>query len=255
MRSPCGVVRSRSEPCFCSRPIWHYECYPARNFYGIGGIVRALPLELVRAEPAVVRPRDLREQWSQPRKELHHLAQQGAVLRLAHGYYAVVPEVARGRHWVPSVEATGLAIAQVDYGRDQAAAMGPSAARLLGHIPRALGTATIATGKQRPPLDTVAGRVRFVTRAIASLDLQRTETDLGQGWVTTPEQTLVDLIDRPGLGGLGASDVLEAVMSLADVADLDLAMDLAAAQRKRRVRERLTAARGRGDWQAAVVRA
>lgn len=217
--------------------------------------MRGLPVELARAEPAVVRPRDLTDRWAQPRKELHDLAQQGAVLRLAHGYYAVVPEEARGRQWMPSVEAAGLAIAQVDYGRDQAVVMGPSAARLLGHVPRALGTATIATPKQRPPLETVAGRVRFVTRAVASLDLQRTETELCRGWVTTPEQTLVDLVDRPGLGGVDETDVLEALVSLADVADLDLAMDLATAQRKRRARERITAARTRQDWRAAVVRA
>ena len=215
--------------------------------------MRGLPEALVRAEPAVVRPRDLTDQWAQPRKELHDLAQQGIVLRLVHGYYAVVPEAARGRHWIPSAEAAGLAIAQVDYGRDHAAAMGPSAARLLGHIPRALGTAIIAIPKQRPPLETVAGRVQFVTRAVGNLDLQRTETELGQGWVTTPEQTLVDLVDRPGLGGLAEGDVLDAIVSLADVADLDLALDLAASQRKRRVRERLVAARTHEDWQATVV--
>lgn len=233
--------------------ICYHESCVRRNVRDTGGAMRGLPQELVRAEPAVVRPRDLTDQWAQPRKELHDLAQQGAVLRLAHGYYAVVPEAARGRQWIPSAEAAGLAIAQVDYGQDHAAAMGPSAARLLRHIPRALGAATIATSKQRPPLETVAGRVQFVTRAVGSLDLQRTETELGQGWVTTPEQTLVDLVDRPGLGGLGEADVLDAVVSLADVADLDLALDLAAAQRKRRVRERLMAARAGEDWRTAVV--
>lgn len=215
--------------------------------------MRGLPAELARAEPAVVRPRDLTHVWAQPRKELHHLAQVGAVLRLAHGYYAIVPEPARGRPWLPTVEAAGLAIAQVDYGRDHAAVMGVSAARLLGHLPRALGTATIAADKQRPPLETVAGRVRFVTRTIDSLDLQRTETELGQGWVTTPEQTLVDVIDRPGLGGLDEADVRDVVTSLATAADLALAVDLASSQRKRRVRERIMAAQADGGWHAAVT--
>lgn len=215
--------------------------------------MRALPIALARAEPAVVRPRDLTEQWAMPRKELHHLARQGVLLRLAHGYYAVVPEPARGRRWVPSVEAAGLAIAQVDYGRDGAVVMGPSAARLLGHVPRALGTATIAAPKQRPPVETAAGRVRFVTRTVADLDVQRVETELGPGWVTTPEQTLVDLLDRPTLGGFADTDAREAIRALAEVADLDLAIRLADDQHKRRVHDRLAAACADDAWRELAM--
>lgn len=218
----------------------------------IGVAVRGLPVELARAEPAVVRPRDLAEQWATPRKELHHLARQGAVLRLSHGYYAVVPEAVRGREWKPAVESVGLAIAQVDYGTDAAAVMGPSAARLLGHVPRALGTATIAAAKQRPPLDTVAGRLRFVTRAVDALDLQRVDTELGAGWVTTPEQTLLDLVDRPTLGGFTNVDAYEAVRSLASVADLDLVLQLADAQHKRRAHDAIAAAAATGEWRQTV---
>lgn len=216
--------------------------------------MRALPAALATAEPAVVRPRDLAGTWSQPSKELAALARQGAVLRLAHGYYAVVPEAARGRPWTPPVEAAGLAVGQLDYGRDAAVVMGPSAARLLGHLPRALAVATIAVPKQRPPLETAAGRIRFVTRDVEELDAQRVDTVLGFGLVTTVEQTLLDLVDRPVLGGLPPADLAEALRSLADVADLGVTMALADRQHKRRAHGLLDEARGGAPWDELVGR-
>lgn len=174
------------------------------------------------------------------------------MLRLANGYYALVPEMVRGRRWKPAVESVGLAIAQADYSVDAAAIMGPSAARLLGNVPRGLGTATIAVTKQRPSLDTVAGRVRFVTRRVQGLDLQRTETELAAGWVTTPEQTLVDLIDRPTLGGFELADARAAIQSLAAVADLDLTLQLAETQHKSRTYDAIVLARETEDWTETV---
>jgi len=111
-----------------------------------------VPEELARADPLVVRPVDLRARYANPAKELRRLARGGALLRLSHGYYSVVPEEYRGTAWRPSAEAAGLAIGRADYGTDHVAVMGVSSARLLGAVPRALaaggdrgvGTATAA---------------------------------------------------------------------------------------------------------------
>ena len=76
----------------------------------------------------------------------------------------------------------------------------------------------------------------------------RVETELGSGWVTTPEQPLLDLVDRPTLGGLDRTDARDAVRSLAAVADLDLALHLADTQHKRRAHGIISAASSGGSW-------
>ncbi|HWH31060.1 MAG TPA: type IV toxin-antitoxin system AbiEi family antitoxin [Egibacteraceae bacterium] len=214
--------------------------------------MRALPAAIARAEPALVRPWDVRDVYAKPDKELRDLARQGALLRLAHGYYAVIPESERGGRWRPTIEAAGLAIAQVHYGMDNAVAMGPTAARLLGAIPRALGVATIATPKQRPVLRTEVGRVRFVTRKVDQLDVQRVRTELGPGWVTTPEQTLLDVADRPTLGGMTTADAAEALAELMQRVDIGLVRDLAGRQRKRAARTRIEHAVGGQAWEQVL---
>ena len=173
-----------------------------------------VPYEIAIASPRVIRPRDLAERYAQPQKEVLRLAEAGVLFRLAHGYYAIVPERHRRTRWRPSIEGAGLAIAVADYGRDSVAVMGVSAARLAGAIPRALGTAVIAATRQRPDLMTEIGRVCFVTRSVPELDLQRTETELATGWMTTAEQTVLDLCDRPELGDQTPTDVAEAVRRL-----------------------------------------
>lgn len=195
--------------------------------------MRTVPLEIATADPQVLRPADLDDVYAQPAKEFLRLARGGALLRLAHGYYAVVPEPLRGTAWRPAVEDVGLAVGQRDYGRNGAVLMGVTAARLLGAVPRALGTAVVAVPRQRPTLETVVGRVRFVTRAVERLDVQRVETALATGWVTTPEQTVLDLADRPGLGDLPHGEVLEAMRYLGARLDWRLLAELAMAQRKR----------------------
>lgn len=192
-----------------------------------------LPIEITAADPRVVRPRDLRDRYARPAKELARLAEGGALLHLAHGYYAVVPEQYRHTRWQPSIEAVGLAVGQADYGRDAVIGMCPTAARLLGAIPRALGMAVILVPKQRPQLDTIAGPIRFVAGDAAKLDVQRTDTELASGWVTTAEQTILDLADRPGLGGLTPHDAMTAIRALAGHADWERIGRLAREQRKR----------------------
>jgi hypothetical protein len=71
-------------------------------------------------------------------------------------------------------------------------------------------------------------------RDVTRLDVQRHRSELGDGWLTTLEQTLIDLIARPGLGGAPDAD---AVAALIPRADTDLLRQLATDQRHRRAVE------------------
>lgn len=207
--------------------------------------MRGLHPAIAAADPPVVRPRDLDGVYAQPPKELRDLAEQGAVVRLAHGYYAVVPESVRHLGgWTPTAEGVALALAQRDYGEDAVALMGMSAARVLRVVPRSLGTAVIAVPKQRPALRTTAGRVVFVRRDVDRLDTQRTTTDLVEGWVTSIEQTALDIVHRPTLGDFPDGDVRAAVEELRRLADPDRVDELAARQRKRATARRLRGQEG-----------
>lgn len=217
--------------------------------------MRPVPGQLATADPRVVRPRDLRGVYANPTKELRDLERQGIVTRLTQGYYALVPEDRRTLGaWVPSVESAGLAIAQADYGRDGAALMGMSAARILGVVPRALGRAVVAAVKQRPTLETTVGDVTFVKRDVANLDLRRVETELATGWATTVEQTLVDVVDRPTLGGLALADAFEIVSALADRADRDLVREIATSLRKGAALDVVDALWRGADWRTELAR-
>ena len=187
---------------------------------------------LARTENKVLRPRDFRGTYADPWDEFNRLTGTGVLAKLAHGYYVLIPEERRGDYWLPEVEAVALGIAVADYGRDTVALMGPTAARLLGAIPRALATATVAVPRQRPALVTTAGRVQFVTRKVERLDTQRVVTDITAGWVTTPEQTVLDLADRPNLGDVTPVTAEEAIRALTGQCDQQLVERLAHAQRK-----------------------
>lgn len=67
---------------------------------------------------------------------------------------------------------------------------------------------------------------------MARLDVERIETELGPGWVTTVEQTMLDLAARPALGGLARADIEPAIKALAVRADWALVEELAKTQRK-----------------------
>jgi predicted transcriptional regulator of viral defense system len=62
------------------------------------------------------------------------------------------------------------------------------------------------------------GRVVFTVRDTAILDAQPENTELGPVLVATPEQTLIDLIRRPSLGGLTA-EAAAATRALRDQVD------------------------------------
>jgi hypothetical protein len=140
-----------------------------------------------------------------------------------------------------------MGVAQADYGRGEVALMSVSAARHHGAIPRALGVAVVAVPKQRPRLESDAGRIVFVKRDVQRLDLERVETQLTPGWVTTIEQTLLDLAARPALGDLQRLDVEEAIKVLSTRADRSLLNQLAQDQHRPAALATITALADRAD--------
>lgn len=194
-----------------------------------------LPPKLARRRNAVLRPRDAADVYAHPRPELARLARRGALRPVARGYYVVVPQRRLAdRRWRPELHATALGIAVADYGVNDTALMGISAARHHGALPRAVAVAVVAIPRQRPALRLDIGQVVFVKRHVEQLDVERFEHDLVVGWVTTVEQTLLDVADRPTLGGLTEDSAREIVRALALRADWDRVAELASRQRKPR---------------------
>jgi AbiEi antitoxin C-terminal domain len=187
---------------------------------------------LARTGNRVLKPGAFHDAYANPWDEFARLTRTGTLAKLAHGYYVLIPEEHRGGYWQPDVEGIALGVAIADYGRDAVALMGPSAARALAALPRALAAATVAIPRQRKALATTAGHVQFVTRAVERLDTQRFVNDITTGWVTTPEQTVLDLADRPDLGGITPATAEEAVRTLTGRCDQQLVARLARAQRK-----------------------
>lgn len=195
-----------------------------------------LPPALLHRPLRVLRPQDAAGIYRHPRPEFARLTKSGVLHRLADGYYAVVPDDQVGHPWLPELESAALGIAVADQGVDAVALMGLSAARLHGAIPRALGVAVVAvTGHRRTlRLTDRDATVVFVRRKIATLDVERRTTELGQCWVTTIEQTVLDLAARPDLGEL-PQEANAAVRALLRGADRHLLTELATAQRRRAI--------------------
>lgn len=157
-----------------------------------------------RAPLRTVRPQDLEPDLGHARRTIARLVDRGALVRLARGVYAAPPEGRDGRHWRPTLEAAGLAVATARFGNRNAVLMGLGAARHWAAIPRAIGVTTVAIPEAgRPPvtLDT-GGVVHLVPRDIDRLDAVLEPNELGRALVTTPAQTLYDLLMKPGQGGM-----------------------------------------------------
>lgn len=203
-------------------------------------VASRLPSALLRRPLRVLRPQDAAGSYAHPRPEFARLTNAGVLRRLGSGYYAVVPDDQIDRNWRPELEAAALGIAAADQGIDAVALMGLSAARIHGAIPRALGVAVVATTGHRTTL-TLADRdatIVFARRDLSRLDRQRHTTELGQGWVTSIEQTVLDLAARPELGGL-ADEATAARRALMPRADLAVLRELATAQRRRATLDRV----------------
>lgn len=192
-----------------------------------------VPSEFLQRPIRVLRPRDAAAVYAHPRPEIARLTRAGALHRLATGYYAVVPDNRIGHHWLPNLELAALGVAAADDSIDTVALMGLSAARIHGAIPRALAVAVVATSHHRPPLHLSDrdAEVIFAHRNVTRLDVQRHTNELGQGWVTTIEQTVLDLAARPKVGGLPA-EADAALRALLPRADRELLRELAADQRR-----------------------
>ena len=166
----------------------------------------------------VIRQRDAKSIYARPNDEFARLAESETLARIAPGYWVLVPELERGR-WKPDIAALALGIGIADYGRDAVALMGISAGRRHGAWPRAAAVAQIAVPRQRPTLQTANGTIRFVKRNVPRLDVEAVRTDVATGWITTLEQSLIDLTLRPELAG-DPSAAREILTQLAQRADL-----------------------------------
>jgi predicted transcriptional regulator of viral defense system len=207
-----------------------------------------IPPDLAKRSNRVIRPRDAQGVYEHPRAEFARLTDRGVLRRLATGYYALVPQDRLGdQRWTPGIEAAALGMAQADYGTADVALMGVSAARHHSAIPRALAVAVVAVPKQRPQMETEVGRIVFVKRDVSRLDLERVDVPLTSGWVTTIEQTLLDLSARPTLGNVERRDVDVAVKALATKADWTLVARLAKEQHKPAALGRAMHTAGRTD--------
>ncbi|WP_431838246.1 type IV toxin-antitoxin system AbiEi family antitoxin [Cellulomonas sp. Y8] len=152
---------------------------------------------IARRPLRTVRPAHLEGVFANPRAALRRLEHEGVVHRLAYGYYCEVPAEADPDTWLPSLEAAAMGVAVARGGPPDPVLMGMSAARVLGALPRAVATATVAVavGGRRPVrLVDRPATVRFVERDTSALDAERMSLDLGSALVTTPEQTLLDLV-------------------------------------------------------------
>jgi hypothetical protein len=67
---------------------------------------------------------------------------------------------------------------------------------------------------------------------VERLDVERFESELVAGWVTTVEQTLLDVAARPTLGGLTEESAGEVVRALAVRADWERTSELARSQHR-----------------------
>jgi predicted transcriptional regulator of viral defense system len=202
-----------------------------------------VPAGLVASPLRTFRTGQADRTYAHPAPEIARLHERGLLHRLANGYYVVVPQDVVDRDWKPDLEAAAAGIGAAIYGPDDIVVMGVSAARLHGVIPRALATSVVAVPRQHRPI-TLSDRpavVMFVKRDTGGLDAERIQTPLGPALVTTPEQTILDLANRPTLGDSQA-DVPAAIAALFASSDTKRLQSLATQQR------RLASLRRAAEW-------
>ena len=201
----------------------------------------SLPRAVTAAPLRTVRPSMLRGVYAQPEKELLRLATSGRVTRIAPGTYTAKPDtIAFDLDWRPTPEEAAMAFATTHYGQRVPVLYGLGAARFHHCIPRAIGSTVVAVPRQRRPVALADGtRVTFTTLDVEALDATLEDSGIGAFLVTSPEQTLLDLLDRPDLGGMPdeARSALPALLTQSSVTTLDdLTEGRSAASRERLMR-------------------
>lgn len=203
------------------------------------GRTRGVRTEIAGAPLRTVRPVMLEHVYANPRKELVHMRDAGLLVQIAPGTYTAKPNgIPPGQRWRPGLEEAAMAYATAQYADRVPVLYGLGAARFHHAIPRAIGVTVIAVPEQhRPVTMTDGGRIVFTTTDVNRLAARFERTDLGGFLVTTPEQTLLDLLDRPGLGGM-PEQAGAAARAFAARVDLGRAQELAAG-RTRTLRQKL----------------
>lgn len=155
-----------------------------------------------RAPLRTIRWQDLADEATNPARDLARMEERGGLTRIAKGVFVAPPNGADGRRWKVPLEAGGLALATARFGQRRVALMGVGAARFWGAIPRAIGTTVIAipVGGRPPVTLATGGTVHFVQRDIGRLKTVLERTPLGEGLITTPAQTLYDVLAKRGAG-------------------------------------------------------
>ena len=189
-----------------------------------------VPAEIAAAPLRTVRPIMLRDRYANPEKELVRMRDAGHVVRIAPGTYTAKPDTVRADlPWQPNFEEAAMAYATAHYGNRVPVLYGIGAARFHHAIPRAIGVTVVALPEQHRPitLEAGGGRVVFTRTDVTKLDARYEQGKLGGFLVTTPEQTLLDLLDRPTLGGM-TTEAAAAAGTLAGMVDHEKVRRLAA---------------------------
>lgn len=194
-------------------------------------VLQRLPEGITGAPLRTVRPRMLRGLYANPEKELVRLHRAGLVTRIAPGTYTAKPDSIPGPvPWRPAFEQAAMAYATTQYDNRVPVLYGIGAARFHHAIPRAIAVTVIAVPRQHRPVTLAdGGTLIFTTTDVGSLEARLEQTPLGGFLVTTPEQTMVDLLARPQLGGM-PDQALAAAAAFAVTVDPDHVQELAAAR-------------------------
>lgn len=178
------------------------------------------PTVITRAPLRTVRPVMLRDHYANPERDLVRLRDAGRLVQLAHGTYTAKPDtIDPAQPWRPPLEEAAMAYATAQYGNRVPVLAGIGAARFHHAIPRAIGVTVVAVPEQHRPIRLrIGGRVVFTKTDVDQLDARIEHGTLGPMLVTTPEQTLIDIVQRPDLGDMPA-EALAAAAALRDRVD------------------------------------
>ncbi|HJE51672.1 MAG TPA: hypothetical protein K8V15_06805, partial [Tessaracoccus flavescens] len=142
------------------------------------------------------------------------------VERIAPATYTAKPDhIPLDDPWSPRLEEAAMAFATALYGPRVPVLYGLGAARFHHAIPRAIGVTVVAVPQQHRPVTlSSGGRVIFTKVDTDGLQARAETGELGRFLVTTVEQTLVNLVERPELGGM-PHEAAAATRALREMAD------------------------------------